>query len=133
MHELSVCIALLDKVQALAAERGADRVTEIVLKIGPLSGIEVPLLRHAYPLAAAGTVAQDAVLVIDTAKVVVRCSQCATESEVVANRLLCRGCGDFRTNIISGDDLVLERIELETGNERRDNAGSADEQRQIGT
>ena len=133
MHELSVCIALLDKVQALAAERGAGKVTEIVLKIGPLSGIEVPLLRHAYPLAAAGTVAEGANLVIDTAKVVIRCSQCGAESEVAANRLLCTSCDDFRTNVISGDELVLERVELETGNDRRDNATTTDQRRHIGT
>lgn len=133
MHELSVCTALLDKVQSLAAERGAGKVTEIVLKIGPLSGIEIPLLRHAYPLAAAGTVAEDAKLVVGTAKVIVRCSQCGAESEVAANRLVCRNCNDFRTKIISGDELVLERVELETATERPDNEATTGHRRHIGT
>ena len=133
MHELSVCIALLDKVQSLAEEHGAGKVTEIVLKIGPLSGIEVPLLQHAYPLAAAGSLAEDANLLIETANVIVRCSQCGAESEVVANRLLCPACEDFRTTVISGDELVLERIELETRNDRRDNATTTEQRRHIRT
>ena len=133
MHELSVCIALLDKVSELAAERGAEKVTQIVIKVGPLSGVEVPLLRNAYPLAAAGTLAEDAELVIDIAEVVVLCSQCGAESHVSPNRLLCSACGDFRTKVISGDDLVLARVELETATEGRDNADSTDTQRLIGT
>lgn len=133
MHELSLCIALLDEVQQIAYERNAVKVTQIVVRMGPLSGVEAPLLRHAYPLAAAGTLAEDAELVIDVAAVKVRCSQCGTESEVPANRLVCRSCGDFRTNVISGDDLLLARVELETPGESRDNDGTKDEQRHIGT
>ncbi len=103
MHELSVCNALIDQVEAIAKEHHAARVNEIVLRIGPLSGIEVPLLEHAYPLAATGTIAEDAKLVIESLPVKVKCSQCGTESEVEANRLLCETCGDFRTNQINDD------------------------------
>ena len=66
MHELSVCIALLDSVQRLAAEHASPGVAKIVLRIGPLSGVEADLLRNAYPIAAAGTIAEDAELVIET-------------------------------------------------------------------
>ena len=43
MHELSVCLSLLDQVERIAREHGADRVVRIVLRIGPLSGVEAPL------------------------------------------------------------------------------------------
>jgi hydrogenase nickel incorporation protein HypA/HybF len=113
MHELSICNALLTQVERIAAQRHANRVTRIVLRIGPLSGIEPALLRRAYPLAAAGTVAADAELVIEAADVVVRCSQCGAETPVPANRLLCGRCGDFRTRLISGEDMILQTLELE--------------------
>ena len=113
MHELSVCNALLTQVERIAAQRNANRVTRIVMRIGPLSGIEPALLRRAYPLAAAGTVAANAELVIETADVVVRCSQCDAETPVPANRLLCGQCGDFRTRVISGEDMILQTLELE--------------------
>ena len=58
MHELSVCLALLDQVQSIAREHAATGVERILLQVGPLSGIEPPLLKNAYPLAAAGTVAE---------------------------------------------------------------------------
>ena len=113
MHELSVCLSLMQQVEQIAIEQNAQRVTKIVLNIGPLSGVEPELLRHAYPLATAGTVAAKAVLVIESADIVVRCSQCEAESKATANRLLCAACGDYRTQVIAGDELTLMRVELD--------------------
>jgi hydrogenase nickel incorporation protein HypA/HybF len=114
MHELSVCLSLMQQVEQIAAEKNARRVTKIVLSIGPLSGVEPELLRHAYPMAAAATVAAEAELVMESADIVVRCSQCNAESMATANRLLCTACGDYRTRVISGDELTLMSVELDT-------------------
>ena len=113
MHELSICIALLDTVQRIANERRATNVSRIVLNVGPLSGVEPELLRQAYPLAAAGTIAAEAEVVIERDAVVISCSQCGTESTVAANRLLCGACGDFRTRVVQGDEMILKSLELE--------------------
>ena len=112
MHELSVCLSLLEEVKRVAAENSATVVSRIVVTIGPLSGVEPDLLRNAYPLAAAGTLAENAELEIEPAEVVVRCSQCEAESKAQPNRLLCGECGDYRTNLVSGDEMVLQRIEM---------------------
>ncbi len=112
MHEYSVCMALLEQVERIAREHRARRVERIILQLGPLSGVEAPLLEHAWPLAAAGSIAVDAELVIETAPVRVRCTQCGAESEAQANRLLCASCGDYRTQLISGDEMLLANLEL---------------------
>ncbi|HFD80431.1 MAG TPA: hydrogenase maturation nickel metallochaperone HypA [Gammaproteobacteria bacterium] len=112
MHEFSVCIALMQQVQQIAREHGAGRVERIRLQVGPLSGVEAPLLQHAWPLAAAGTLAEDAELVIESAPIRVQCSQCGAETEASANRLLCGACGDFRTRLVSGDEMLLADLEL---------------------
>ncbi len=113
MHELSVCLSLLDQVRAVAAERGAAKVTRIELRVGPLSGVESDLLLHAWPMASAGTIAVDAEFVIDETDVVVRCGTCGAETAARANRLVCGECGDFRTSLVSGDEMILQRVELE--------------------
>lgn len=113
MHELSVCLSLLDQVRAIAHEHGAGSVIRIEVRVGPLSGVEAELLKHAYPLAVAGTIAEDAELVIENADVVVRCEQCGAESRAAPNRLICASCGDYRTSVVSGDELILQRVELE--------------------
>ena len=112
MHELSVCQALLDQVQRIAADHGADRVERILVRVGPLSGVEAALLRHAYPLAAAGTLAEHAVLDIEPAPVRVHCITCGAETDATPNRLLCGACGDWHTRLVSGDELLLANLEL---------------------
>jgi hydrogenase nickel incorporation protein HypA/HybF len=112
MHELSVCLALLEQVQRVAREHNAQRVEKITLKIGPLSGVEVPLLKHAYPLASTGTLAEYAELIIEAIPIRVICTQCGVETEALPNRLLCGECGDFRTRLVSGDEMLLGNVEL---------------------
>jgi hydrogenase nickel incorporation protein HypA/HybF len=129
MHELSVCLALLEEVKRVAAENNASGVARIVVKVGPLSGVEADLLRNAYPLAAAGTLAEDAELEIEPAGIVVRCSECGAETKAKANRLLCGACGDYRTNLVSGDEMILTRVEMSSDVGNRDRVsgpGSAD-------
>ena len=112
MHELSICQALIDQVESVARENGAIRVERILLQVGPLAGVEPALLQHAFPLAAAGTLAEHAELAIEPAPVRVSCNDCGAESDATPNRLLCAACGGFRTRLLSGDDLLLARLEL---------------------
>jgi hydrogenase nickel incorporation protein HypA/HybF len=112
MHELSVCLSLLEQVERIAREQGAIRVERILLRIGPLSGVEAPLLANAYPLAAAGTLAADAELQIETAPVQVHCIDCGQESVASPNRLLCGHCGSYHTRLTSGDEMLLASLEL---------------------
>jgi hydrogenase nickel incorporation protein HypA/HybF len=112
MHELSVCQSIIREVESIAVTRNAATVSDIHLRIGPLSGIETPLLRNAFPFAAAGTIAAAAKLHVQEAPVRVHCKLCDTETEVPANRLLCSHCASWRTSLVSGDELLLERVEL---------------------
>jgi hydrogenase nickel incorporation protein HypA/HybF len=112
MHELSICSALIDQLQAIARERHADCVLSVVVRIGPLAGVEPQLLRHAYSLASAGTLAEGSDLRIESSPVRVRCAQCGAESEVESNRLTCPGCGDWRTEVLQGEELLLASVEL---------------------
>lgn len=114
MHELSLCQALIGQVTAIAAEQGAVSVSRIVLQIGPLSGVDADLLRHAYPFASEGTIAEHASLDIEALPVRVRCLACGTESAAEANNLLCGKCGDSQTQLLSGSEMLLSRVELMT-------------------
>lgn len=100
------------QVSALATEHHAAGVASITLRMGPLAGIEPELLRSAFEISRAGSVAEAAELLIEPQPVRVRCRQCGAESEASANNLLCRACGAFETLLISGDELILARVEL---------------------
>lgn len=113
MHELSVAQALVEQVEVLVTQHGAQGVARIRLRIGPLSGIVPDLLATALPLAAAGTVIEGAELEWVESPLRVRCQTCSAESNVLPNRLLCSVCGDWHTQVISGDEMILERVELD--------------------
>jgi hydrogenase nickel incorporation protein HypA/HybF len=113
MHELAICQALIGQVAEVAREQRASSVSDIYVSVGPLSGVESPLLRNAFPLAAAGTVATAAKLHLQAMPIRICCTECGEESEVAMNRLVCKSCGDWHTRLISGDELLLQRVVLE--------------------
>jgi len=116
MHELAICQALIGEVAAVARSEHATSVSDIFVRVGPLSGVEYPLMQDAFPLAAAGTVASEATLHLEATPVRVACGECGEESDVPANRLVCKHCGAWRTQLISGDELLQQRVVLEGHN-----------------
>src|ERR1700710_689021 len=100
-HELGICRSVLMMVADVARQHGGT-VRTVVLRIGPLSGIEpsvvgrgrsvAGLWRRAYPIAACGTVAEGSALVVETAEVVVRCQACGATTHATAGNLVCGTC-----------------------------------------
>jgi hydrogenase nickel incorporation protein HypA/HybF len=117
MHELAICQSLMDQVERIALERNAQCVTSIIVGMGPLSGVEAQLLKNAYSIASVGTVAEHAELVFEFLPVRVKCTQCGSETEALPNKLVCKHCGDWRTTLVSGDELLLMSVELENREE----------------
>ena len=124
MHELAVAQALVEQVDAVIDQHQASHVndvsssdawhaTSIRVRIGPLAGVVPELLATAFPLAAAGSRMQHAELEFSHAPIQVRCQTCGAETEAAMNRLICGACGDWHTQVISGDELLLESVELD--------------------
>ncbi|MDH3671522.1 MAG: hydrogenase maturation nickel metallochaperone HypA [Gammaproteobacteria bacterium] len=112
MHELSICQGLIGQVERIALQHNARAVDKIVVHIGPLSGVEIPLLHQAYSLARAGTRAENAALVTEPQPIRVVCETCGAETTAKMNRLLCGICGEYRTRLVSGDEMILASVEL---------------------
>jgi len=112
VHELSVCHALLTQVADIAMDHGACAVERITIEVGPLSGIEPVLLARAFEILRSGGCAARALLSIESPPVIIRCLSCAAHSRTKPNRLVCDTCGDFRTQVVAGDELRLCRVEL---------------------
>ncbi|MBN8928614.1 MAG: hypothetical protein BGO51_28130 [Rhodospirillales bacterium 69-11] len=106
MHELSVCRALLREAMRAAGAEGPP-LRSVTVRIGPLSGVDAGLLARAWPTLSAAD------LLIEAAPLRVSCEACGTESAVTPQDLTCRACGDWRTRLLGGDELLLVRIGLE--------------------
>lgn len=114
MHELSVCQGLIRQVERIAKDNAAVTVERIVLKVGPLSGVEPELLRHAFTIAREGTVASQAELELQQGPVTVCCRICGAAGEAAVNRLVCPDCGDWQVDVTEGEELLLMSLDLET-------------------
>jgi hydrogenase nickel incorporation protein HypA/HybF len=113
MHELAICQALIGEVSAVARAGSARIVSDVYVRVGPLSGVEWPLMQNAFSVAAAGTIASDARLHLDRTQIRVRCEDCGAETEATVNRLVCGRCNNWRTRLVGGDELLLERVVLD--------------------
>ena len=103
----------MQQVEQIAADNKAVNVVRIVLQIGPLSGVEGELLQQAFPIASAGTLAQDSELDIQVQPIQVRCDVCAMVSDATVNNLVCAECGDWHTSLVSGDEMLLQSVEMD--------------------
>ena len=112
MHELSLCMALVDQLTELAARHQATAVARIELQVGMLSGVEPLLLEDAFPMASAGSIAEKAALAITIVAPRIRCRRCGNDAETAPNHLICDACGSFDTELLAGQDLILSRVEL---------------------
>lgn len=114
MHELAVCQSIIAQVTDIARQHGARGVGSVKVLIGPLSGVEPQLLAQAFPIARAGTLAEAAELALEILPIKVRCANCSAETAALPNRLVCGVCGDWHTQVISGDEMLLASVELIT-------------------
>jgi hydrogenase nickel incorporation protein HypA/HybF len=112
MHELAICEALLEQVARVAREHQAERVMAVRVRCGALAGVEPELLQRAYEVARAGTPAEDATLTIEESPVRVHCPRCGNDSAASPQRLVCGACGEWRTKVVAGDELLLMSVEL---------------------
>lgn len=112
MHELSVCMALIDQVTTLAGRHAGMMAGRVEVEIGVLSGIEPRLLVDAFGFAKVGTLAERAELITEVIEPRVRCSSCDAEMTASINRLGCPACGSLDTVLVRGDELTLLRIVL---------------------
>ena len=82
MHELSICMSLLDVAEEEVERRGNPQLEAIHLRLGPLSGVVKEALLSAYELARETTPFASSRLIIEEVPIVVFCSKCGAERPV---------------------------------------------------
>ncbi|MGC4084312.1 MAG: hydrogenase maturation nickel metallochaperone HypA [Vicinamibacterales bacterium] len=111
MHEYSIVQAMFDQIEAQARQRHAVSVRRVCVRIGRSAGVDVPLLRTAYDTFRVRTICEHAPLDVD--EIPERWICPVGHGEIPAgHRLTCEMCGR-PARMASGDEIVLERLELE--------------------
>ena len=111
MHEYSIIAALVDRVQHEVAVRPGAIARKLHVRLGELSGVEPDLLRTAFATFRARSACAEAELELVEVPAMWRCIRC--DLPIAAGAVLrCPSCGR-PAQLTSGDDITLERIEME--------------------
>ncbi len=110
MHELSIAESV---VQIASRHANGRRVTRVQLKIGHLRQVVPSALAFGFELVAEGTPVEGAKLEIEDVPATGSCRDCGAESRLDGFPLQCGVCGGFDLEIVEGEELYVESLELE--------------------
>ncbi len=113
MHELSMATSLVEQIAVIMEKEGASKLHSITVAIGKYSGVEKEPFEFAFPIAAEGTVAEGAKLVIIQTQMKVKCKDCGIETVQDLPLAKCGKCGSLDVELLSGREFKIKSMELE--------------------
>ena len=122
MHEMGLCDAVLGVVRDVSDDAPVRRVR---LRVGRLQGVVPDVFDACWRMVAQDTGAATAELVLADVPVRVRCRACGAENDVESAIIACPACAAVTVDVVAGDELMVEEVELEDGEVRRNPALAA--------
>ena len=117
MHEISIAESIVQIAETKAREQKARLVQVIKLRLGKFTTIVPEALQFAFEICREGTLSHAARLYIERIPMIVRCAVCDSSTEPMCGVcLICSECG-FPLEIISGEELEIEYIEVDSEQE----------------
>lgn len=113
MHEMSLMGGVFEVIESTLIHHKVRKVTQVKLKIGKLTNAEPDALQMAFEAYAKDTVCEGADLQIELIPVKGCCKSCGEEFLVAGLLFSCPTCQHFGINIIQGEELLLESLEVE--------------------
>jgi hydrogenase nickel incorporation protein HypA/HybF len=93
------------------------RVTGVGVKVGALRQVVADSLSFSFELLVRGTAAEGASLEIEGVEAAGLCGLCGAESRIVVFPLRCERCGELGLEVIRGEELRVEGVEVEESRE----------------
>lgn len=113
MHEMSVAIGIMKVLAAKLREEGPCKLRSAELAVGELSGIDRDSLRFALDTLLDEAGYKDVQMRFEQVPAAFKCNNCGWGGRLKNYALVCPGCKGIDLDIISGQDVYLERIEVE--------------------
>ena len=114
MHELAVTKSILKLALEHSAQNGATEILVIHLLIGEMRNLEEPWIQRYFDYISKGSAAEKAVIKFKKVPVVFLCKKCQqsfTANVKLDQKILCAHCGSFEYDLVSGRELVMEKLE----------------------
>lgn len=114
MHEISLCLSMVELIEQQAKAHGARRVTKVWLEVGALACVEEQALRFSYASAVKETVAEGSELQLSFVPAQAWCWDCCSSVLITQHASPCPRCGGFKLRIEEGDSLRIKQLEIES-------------------
>jgi hydrogenase nickel incorporation protein HypA/HybF len=116
MHEFSICDGIVKAaVQELGKMKPKPlRLIKTRVVVGDLHQIVEDSLQFAYEVLVRDTPAAGSELVIRHVPVTARCKACGWQGEIRSPLFLCGACNSGEIELVTGKELFLENLEVET-------------------
>lgn len=126
MHEMGIVAGILDVATGAAKEAKAERITEIRITVGELTGIVDFALQFAFEALTPGTLAEGATLTINRIGARSRCVECDMEFDHGRFEMVCPDCGNLFCELLQGKELHIDSIEADALDAMESQMPSAD-------
>jgi hydrogenase nickel incorporation protein HypA/HybF len=113
MHEFSIAMSIIDIAEAEAAKAKATSVTELVLDVGTVSGVEFYALDTAMEMAVKDTILEKAKIIVNKIQARAKCTECGIEFEIEQIYDACPVCKGLYHEIVRGKELHLKSLVLD--------------------
>ena len=113
MHELAITQSMFDLVLEEAEKAGAKEVEKINLVIGEMTGVVDECIQFYFNLFSKGTIAEGATLSCKMVPATAKCRSCEKSFEITGFDWTCPHCGNKGMDIVAGQELFVESIEVE--------------------
>ncbi|MCK4851424.1 MAG: hydrogenase maturation nickel metallochaperone HypA [Phycisphaerae bacterium] len=113
MHEMSVATGIINVLDDKLGQLAPCKLIALELAVGKLSGIEEHSLRFALDTLLVGQGHTDVHLRCRQSPAVFKCTACNWQGEMDGFTLACPECNGPDLDIIAGQDVTLETIEVE--------------------
>ena len=113
MHEMALAQGMLDIVLSYAEKNEVNKVTEISVLVGEMTGVVADSLEFCFTSLARGTKAEGAVIKIKSIPLRATCGDCQRTSAIENYNFTCPHCGSVRMRVISGRELRVESLEAD--------------------
>ncbi len=113
MHEMVIVEGILETVIPEVKKYDVQKVLSIRLKIGELSGIVPSCIHEYFRIAAKGTIAEGAKILIEKTPIVIECPDCGFHGTIEKGNYRCPACQSAAFRIVSGKEYYVDSVEAE--------------------
>ena len=114
MFEFTLTNSLNDALQRLCRQLGWKKVRRVMVRIGGVHKVNPDLMAFIFAAASKDTPAEGALLSVMILPVTVKCLECGKIAVSEDSEFACTFCGSRNVEILSGHELNIEALEVES-------------------